>query len=154
MWTKWATFTYSGKEVRIITKLFQDTRIKIAFHTQNMIQNILKPHEQTDKYDGSGIYEIKCLDGPLKYIGQTGRTLSITYKEHIHAIRRNSSNSGYSNNILHTGHTCGTITDTTDIIKTGRKGKHLNTLAEYHIYRISKDNVHMNDTYIHTYNPI
>jgi hypothetical protein len=28
--TKWVTFTYSGKEVRRITKLFQDTRIKIA----------------------------------------------------------------------------------------------------------------------------
>jgi hypothetical protein len=39
--TKWITFTYSGKEVRSITKLFQDTRIKIAFRTQNTIQNIL-----------------------------------------------------------------------------------------------------------------
>jgi hypothetical protein len=40
--------------------------------------------------------------------------------------------------------------DTVDIIKTGKKGKHLNTLEKYHIYRISKDNLHMNDTY----NPI
>jgi hypothetical protein len=51
------TFTYSGKEVRRITKVFQDMRVKIAFRTQNTIQNILKPQEQRDKYSRSGIYQ-------------------------------------------------------------------------------------------------
>jgi hypothetical protein len=41
-----------------------------------------------------------------------------------------------------------------DIIKTGKKGRHLNTLEKYCIYRISRDNLHMNDIYIDTYNPI
>jgi hypothetical protein len=36
------------------------------------------------------------------------------------------------------------------IIKTGNKGKHLNGLAKYHLYLISKDNLHMNETYIDT----
>jgi hypothetical protein len=44
------------------------------------------------------------------------------------------------------------ITDTIDIIKTGRKGKCLNTIEKYP--RISKDNLHMNDMYIDAYNPI
>jgi hypothetical protein len=35
--TKGATFTYSGKEIRKITKLFHDTEINIAFRTQNTI---------------------------------------------------------------------------------------------------------------------
>jgi hypothetical protein len=56
--------------------------------------------------------------------------------------------------MLNTGHTYQTITDTTDIIKTGRIGKHLNISEKYHIYRISKDNLHMNDTHIDTYKPI
>jgi hypothetical protein len=56
--------------------------------------------------------------------------------------------------MLNTGHTYDTITDTMDIIKTGRKDKHLNSLEKYHIYIISKDNIHMNDTYIDTFNPI
>jgi hypothetical protein len=30
---KWATFTYSRKETRKITKLFKDTKIKRAFRT-------------------------------------------------------------------------------------------------------------------------
>jgi hypothetical protein len=37
--TKWATFTYNGKETKQITKLFKDTNIKIAYKTRNTIQN-------------------------------------------------------------------------------------------------------------------
>jgi hypothetical protein len=62
-------------------------------------------------------------------------------------IKINSSNSGYSNRILNTGHTYGTITDIMGVImKQGEKGKHLNTLETYHAYKISKNNVHMNNT--------
>jgi hypothetical protein len=138
---------------RRITKHFHDTRIKIAHRARNTIQNILKSRAQTDKYNTSGIYQTKCLDCSLKYIGQTGRTLNIRYKEHIH-IRNNSSNSGYSNHILNVGHTYGTVTDTTDMVKIGKKRKYLNTLEKYCIYRMSKDYLHMNDTHIDTYNPI
>jgi hypothetical protein len=40
------------------------------------------------------------------------------------------------------------------IIKAGEKSKHLNTLEKYHIYKISKNRLHMNDAYIDIYNPI
>jgi hypothetical protein len=39
-------------------------------------------------------------------------------------------------------------------IKTEKKGKHFNTLQKYHIYKISKNGLHMNDAYIDIYNPI
>jgi hypothetical protein len=42
--TKWATFRHSRKEAWKITKLFRDTQIKIAFRTQNTIQNISESH--------------------------------------------------------------------------------------------------------------
>jgi diphthamide synthase subunit DPH2 len=79
---------------------------------------------------------------------------NIRYKEHIHDISSINSKSGYSNHILNTGYTYRTIHDTTDVITMGRNGKHLNTLERYHIYKISKDNLHMNDTYNDTHNPI
>jgi hypothetical protein len=41
-----------------------------------------------------------------------------------------------------------------DIVKTTKKGKHLNTLEKYHIYKLSKNKLHMNDTHIDTHNPI
>jgi hypothetical protein len=49
--------------------------------------------------------------------------------------------------------TQGTITDTRNIIRTGGKCRHLNSLEKYYIYRISKNNLHINDIYINTYNP-
>jgi hypothetical protein len=97
---------------------------------------------------------MKCMDCPLKYVGQTGRTFNTRYKEHIHDNRSNNSNTGHANHILNTGHTYGTITDTMEIIKTGRRGRYLNTIEKYHIYEIGKDNLHMNDTNIDIHNPI
>jgi hypothetical protein len=41
-----------------------------------------------------------------------------------------------------------------EIIRTWWKGKYLNTLERYHIYEISRDNLHMNGTHIDTHNPI
>jgi hypothetical protein len=152
--TKCATFTYSGREVRKITNLFRDTNIKVTFRTRNTIQDILRPRPQIDKYNRCGIYRLKCIDYPLKYVGQTGRTFNTRYKEHIHNIRTNNSNTGYANHILNTGHTYGTITDIMEIMKIERKGRYLNTLERYYIYEVSKDNLQMNDTNVDTHNPI
>jgi hypothetical protein len=63
---------------------------------------------------------MKYLGCPLKYVGQTGRTFKTRYKEHIHDIKSNNSNSGYSNHILNNGHAYGTIEDTMESITTGR----------------------------------
>ena len=41
-----------------------------------------------------------------------------------------------------------------EIIKTVRNGKHLSTLEKYHIYKISKENLHMNDINTDTHNHI
>jgi hypothetical protein len=42
---------------------------------------------------------------------------------------------------LNTGHTHGTVTDTVNIIRTEKEGKHLNTLEKYHIYKKRKGKV-------------
>jgi hypothetical protein len=55
---------------------------------------------------------------------------------------------------LSLGHAYGPITDTMEIITTGKKGKHLNTLERYYIYKTNKENILMNDTHTETYNPI
>jgi hypothetical protein len=55
--------------------------------------------------------------------------------------------------IKHGTHIWNHTTDM-DIIKTYKKGKHLNILEKYHTYKISKHNLHTNDTYIDTHNPL
>jgi hypothetical protein len=42
------------------------------------------------------------------------------------------------------------MADTMEIIRLGRKGKYSNTLEKYHIYKVSKDNLIMNDTQWYT----
>jgi hypothetical protein len=32
--------------------------------------------------------------------------------------------------------------------------RHLNILEKYHIYKVGRNNLHMNDTHIETHNPI
>jgi len=43
--TKWAKFTYIGRETRFITKAFKNTKVRIAFTTDNTIK---KPSNYTD----------------------------------------------------------------------------------------------------------
>jgi hypothetical protein len=56
------------------------------------------------------------------------------YKEYIKAIRNNNCNSEYSKHILSTGNIFRCLTDTMNVIRTQKKGKHLNTLEKYHTY--------------------
>jgi hypothetical protein len=79
-------------------------------------------------------------------------TVNIICKHPI-AIRNNGS-SGYSNHLPNTRHTYGTITDMMDVIRTGRKSRYLNILKRYHIYKISRNKLHINDTNIEVHNPI
>jgi hypothetical protein len=151
---KWVTFTYIGKETRHIAKLFKNTKVKTAFRTNNTIKRILKPKPQIElgnKYNSPGVYKLKCNDCHLQYIGQTGRSFLTRYKEHIRAIRYNKEASGYAQHILNTRHSYGNIEDVMDIIKTERKGKHLDTLEKYHTFCTYK---HLNDNNIDIHNPI
>jgi hypothetical protein len=83
-----------------------------------------------NKYNKSGIYLMKSLDCPIKYIGQTGRTFYTRYREHNQVIRNYNSDVTYSSHILNMAHTYGTITDIVDIIRTHKKGKHINSLEK------------------------
>jgi hypothetical protein len=98
--------------------------------------------------------EMPRLPTKILYIGQTGGIFHTRYKEHMQAIRNSNSNSGYSSHVLSMEHTYGIITDTTDIIRTHKKGKRLNILEKYHIYKICKNDFLMTDTNIDTHNPI
>jgi hypothetical protein len=81
---------------------------------------------------------MKCLDSPLKYIRQRGRTFSIRYNEHIHTIR-NNSNSRYSNHKLNTGHIYGRVNRYHGCHKGRKVGQTLNTLEKYHTCKIRQE---------------
>jgi hypothetical protein len=41
-----------------------------------------------------------------------------------------------------------------EVKRTERKGRYLNTLERYHIYKISRNSLHMNDAHIEVHNSI
>jgi hypothetical protein len=83
--TKWMTFTYTSPQVRKITNLFKDTRVKIAFKCSSTISQLTKPNtnHSTPYCNRSGIYKLTCNTCKLAYVGQTSRSLKLRYQEHI-----------------------------------------------------------------------
>jgi hypothetical protein len=75
---------------------------------------------------------------PLKYVRDTGRMIHTRYKEHKKVILTNKQYSGYAQHILNTGHTCGSLTETMEVIcTTKKKGSYLNALENYCIYELA-----------------
>jgi hypothetical protein len=59
---KWATFTYFGKETRIITGLFKNKGVQTNFRTTNTVKNTKIPSTYTYIFNNGGIYQLKCKD--------------------------------------------------------------------------------------------
>jgi hypothetical protein len=56
------------------------------------------------------MYQMKCIDCPLQYMGRWAEHYILDNKEHIQAIWNNNGNTEYSNHKLNTGHAHGSIT--------------------------------------------
>jgi hypothetical protein len=58
--TKWAMLTYFDLETRIITNLFWNTNLKVAYKMANTLKHHLKPKEiPADIYNLSSIYNVE-----------------------------------------------------------------------------------------------
>jgi hypothetical protein len=94
------------------------------------------------------------MDCPQYYIGQTGRTFNIRYKEHIRDIRNNNNNTGYAQHILNNKHEYGNIQDAMDILQITQKGRLMDTIETYYIYKANREGITLNDTHTNNKNPI
>jgi hypothetical protein len=134
------TFMYTGNYIRKITNLFKDTNLRIAFKTTTNLKNILTTKTTPNAYDQGGIYKLTCQSCHKVYIGQTGRSLNIRYKEHIRSIKYNKEDSAFAQHILNTGYQYGPIEQIMALIEKARKGKLMNTKENFHIYLYNQAN--------------
>jgi hypothetical protein len=119
-----ATFTYIGKETTYLTKVF----IKIAYHTNNSIQESLIPKLHiSEKFSANGVYKLTCPDCGKTYIGQPDKIFSKRYTEHLHALRNNSSSSKFAHHLYDHLHIFGPIDDTMLILNYQKEGSNLST---------------------------
>jgi len=72
---KWVSFSYVGKETKLITKLFDNSNVNISCTATNTIEKLLafKQQECIDKYSGNGIYTLNYPDFGKRHVGQIKR---------------------------------------------------------------------------------
>jgi hypothetical protein len=105
----------------------------------------INTNSNSDAYDKSWIYKLKYGRCSVNYIGQTGGSFKIRYKEHINDIRYNRLKTGYSQHILNTGHERAFDITSLNIMEVQLKGPYLNTLEKYHIYKSKKEGLLFNE---------
>ena len=145
--TKWAKFTYIGKETKFITKLFKDSLIKITFTTRNTMKRLLspKPHPIQEQFDRSGVYQFSCPDCHMKYVGQTDRSFRVRFSEHFRNYKYNNNKSKFAQHLLDNKHSVGPIEDITKVLYKTNKGKQMDTMERYYIYKETYMNNQIND---------
>jgi len=153
--TKWASFTYVGKETRYITKLFKNTNVKVAYSTNNNLGKHL-PKQTTQKrnrYDCSGVYQLECLTCNKRYVGQTGRPFLIRFREQYNDYKYANNRSKFAQHVIEDGQSFGPMTGVMKVIHVANKGRTLDTLERFYIY-IEKRNAITNLMTISPYNQI
>jgi hypothetical protein len=102
------------------------------------------PPEQ-DKCKQSGMYKLTCLDCGKTYIGQTGRDFCTRFNEHKRAFHQNPQQTKFALHLTEHKHSFGHINNTMEIIHLQKKGRHLNTIEKFHIYKEACKGNHLND---------
>jgi hypothetical protein len=96
--------------------------MKIAFRATNTIQQLSGKQFHADP---SGIYKLQCNTCNKVYVGQSGRAISVRFKEHIRYVRSNNSSSAYATRILENRHEYGTKEHTLQLLKICQIGSHM-----------------------------
>jgi hypothetical protein len=128
------------RELRANNHKTLQKHIKIASKTNNTIGNILKERTTANKYEQTGIYKLTSAECKTVYIGQTGRTLKIRYKEHIRSIMYNRDDSGFATHILNNAHCYGKMEDIVEKIDHAKKGRLMNIKEKVHIHMYKQRN--------------
>jgi hypothetical protein len=118
----WANFTYHNPLVHKVTNMFENTNVSIAFRSINTIYHLLQYHPNREPSKLSVI----CMTCTKSYGGQSGRTIAVTYKEHIRYIRTSSPTSAYALRILNQRHDYGPLDNTLHLLKPCEKGNLIN----------------------------
>lgn len=114
--------------------------ISVAFKTRNKLGSLLrtpKPRNTKKDEDKTGVYKISCSDCPKYYIGQTSRSFKTRFKEHLPA-KTPTQRSAFAAHIINENHSYNNIENNLDILHVCNKGKLMDCLEEFHIYKAVK----------------
>jgi hypothetical protein len=81
----------------------------------------------------------------MKYFGQTGRSFQNRYREHFYDYKYNLRKSKFATHLLDHEHSIGPITEIMEILHTTKKGRFMDTIEKFHIYRQTQLQNQIND---------
>lgn len=86
--TKFVTIPFAPFVTKGLSKVFKELDLKVVHTSGSTLQNLLgNPKDKVGVLGKSGIYEISCNDCDHKYIGQTRRSVTTRFKEHMAHLR-------------------------------------------------------------------
>jgi hypothetical protein len=144
--TKCVKFTYVGRETRAITTIFKNTNVKVTFGTDNTIGKILTRQEYNkSRYENNGINQLTYLTCNMKYTGQTGTPFGICFEEHFREFKYCNRKSRFATHLLEKKHYISPVGNIMETLHTTGKGRMVDTLERFYIFRESKINNQIND---------
>jgi hypothetical protein len=81
----------------------------------------------------------------MKYTGQTGRPFKTRAQKHFRDFKYGNNKSKFTQNLLENKHSFGLMEDIMSIVHITNKGKMMDTLERYYIYKETKSNNQIND---------
>lgn len=138
--TKYVCVEYNPTIEHCLKKELKRHDIELTFRTSNKLMTHLNKTEPKPKFNLSGVYKIKCDDCPSVYIGQTGRSFHTRYKEHHPDPRTVKQKSNVAQHLIDSNHSISEIENNLEVLHVSRKGRMLNTLEEFEIYKAFKNN--------------
>ena len=115
--------------------------VVLASKANNKLKNKLKFKNKNisfDEYDSTGVYRLNCSDCSQFYIGQTGRSFKLRYKEHIPISKSNIGRSTFAEHLSLHDHNIKSISESLDILHKYKKSHKLDTLECFEIYKATK----------------
>jgi hypothetical protein len=146
--TKWVMFTYIGRETRAIMKIFKNTNVEVTFGTDNTIEKHLatrRDHNRS-KYENSGIYQLTCPTCSMKYTGQIRRPFRVLFQEHFRDFKYGNGKSRFVAHLLENKHSIAPMENIMETLHTVGKGRMMDMLERFYIFRETKINNQINDT--------
>ena len=81
----------------------------------------------------------------MNYTGQWGRSFRTHFQEHLRAFKHGNGKSSFAQHLLENGHAIGPIEDIMSTIYITNKGRLMDTLEKYYIFREAKIDNQIND---------
>lgn len=138
---KYVTADFNNIFASCISKVLKKHNINVAFSTSNNMSSLLKPRDRrpVPLENKPGVYRLDCGSCDKFYIGQTGRSFGIRFKEHLpkkHGSAASCSN--YARHLSDEKHEYVSFKAICKPLHVCEKGPYMSTLEEYEIYRAYK----------------